>query len=261
MPDAGPLAVDAVRFHEVGKTFPTKPQPLRAVERVSFGVARGEFLAILGPSGCGKSTLLMMAAGLEAPTEGSLERGGVPLIGPHRQTGVMFQDATLLPWLSVLDNVLFPATIRRIPHAKVMDRATQLIRTTGLAGFERSRPHELSGGMRQRAAICRALVLDPDLLLMDEPFSALDAITRDEMGDVLLDLWQHTQKSAIFVTHSIREAVLLADRVLVMSRRPATIAEELVVPFPRPRAPGLADTPEFTAVVAHLRGVIARGMA
>jgi NitT/TauT family transport system ATP-binding protein len=227
------------------------------VEQVSFGVRRGEFVSILGPSGCGKSTLLMMAAGLEAPTEGRLERGGMPLEGAHRQTGVMFQDATLLPWLSVLDNVLFPATLRRIPRTKVQERALALLAQVGLAGFEKSRPHELSGGMRQRVAICRALVLDPDLLLMDEPFSALDAITRDEMGDLLLDLWQHTQKSAVFVTHSIREAVLLSDRVVVMSRRPATVAEELVVPFPRPRAPALADSAEFGAVVAHLRGLIA----
>ncbi len=261
MPDTSALASEAVRFQAVGKTFPTRPHPLRAVESVSFSVRRGEFVSILGPSGCGKSTLLMMAAGLETPTEGRLERGGVALEGPHRQTGVMFQDATLLPWLSVLDNVLFPAVIRHIPRAKVLDQAMRLIETVGLKGFEHSRPHELSGGMRQRAAICRALVLDPDLLLMDEPFSALDAITRDEMGDVLLDLWQHTHKSAIFVTHSIREAVLLADRVLVMSRRPATVAEELVVPFPRPRSPALADTAEFAALVAHLRGVIARSMA
>ena len=261
MPEAPTLIAEAIRFDQVGKTFPTKPQPLRAVESVSFAVRRGEFLAILGPSGCGKSTLLMMAAGLETATEGKLLRGGVELVGPHRQTGVMFQDATLLPWLSVLDNVLFPATIRRIPRAQVEPAARRLIDTVGLKGFENSRPHELSGGMRQRAAICRALVLDPDLILMDEPFSALDAITRDEMGDVLLDLWQHTQKSAIFVTHSIREAVLLADRVLVMSRRPATVAEELVVPFPRPRTPALADSAEFAAVVAHLRGVIARNMS
>jgi NitT/TauT family transport system ATP-binding protein len=260
MPDGMRAGVEALRFHDVGETFPTKPQPLRAVERVSFGVGRGEFVAILGPSGCGKSTLLMMAAGLDTPTEGRLERGGVPLAGPHRQTGVMFQDATLLPWLSVLDNVLFPATIRHIPHDKVRPRALELIAQTGLGGFETARPHELSGGMRQRAAICRALVLDPDLLLMDEPFSALDAITRDEMGDLLLDLWQHQAKSAIFVTHSIREAVLLADRVLVMSRRPATVAEELVVPFPRPRDPHLADTAEFAAIVAHLRGVIQQSM-
>ncbi|UPY38764.1 ABC transporter ATP-binding protein [Sediminicoccus sp. KRV36] len=251
----------AIRFDAVAKTYPVRPLPLRAVERVSFAVARGEFVALLGPSGCGKSTLLAMAAGLEAPTEGMVEVGGAMLEKPHRDTALMFQDATLLPWLSVLDNVLFPATIRKLRREEVLPRAMQLIEMVGLKGFERRRPHELSGGMRQRAAICRALVLDPQLLLMDEPFSALDAITRDEMAVVLLDIWQHTAKSAIFVTHSIREAVLLADRVMVMSRRPATIAEELVIPFARPRLPDLADSQEFTDICAHLRATIAHGMA
>jgi NitT/TauT family transport system ATP-binding protein len=250
----------ALRFDAVGKAFPGTPAPLRAVERVSFAVAHGEFVAVLGPSGCGKSTLLAMAAGLEAPTEGLVEVAGAPLERPHPGTALMFQDATLLPWLSVLDNVLFPAVIRRRPRVALLPRALELIATVGLGGFERHRPHELSGGMRQRVAICRALLLDPALLLMDEPFSALDAITRDEMAALLLDIWQHQAKSAVFVTHSIREAVLLADRVMVMSRRPATIAEELVVPFPRPRRPELADTQAFTEVCAHLRATIAHGM-
>jgi NitT/TauT family transport system ATP-binding protein len=249
----------AIRFRGVSKVYPVKPTPLVAVAEADFAVAAGEFVAILGPSGCGKSTLLMMAAGLETPTTGSISITGEPMSGPNPHTGIMFQDATLLPWLSVLDNVLFPATIRRLKRATVEPRARDLLATMGLTGFERSRPHELSGGMRQRAAICRALVLDPDVLLMDEPFSALDAITRDEMGAVLLDLWQHQSKSAIFVTHSIREAVLLADRVLVMSPRPARVAHEVVVPFPRPRAPDVADTAEFTGLCAELRAMIARG--
>jgi NitT/TauT family transport system ATP-binding protein len=255
------MTVPAIRFDGVSKIYPTKPAPLTAVAAATFQLGNGEFLAVLGPSGCGKSTLLMMAAGLEPPTAGTVTVQGERLAAPRSQTGIMFQDATLLPWLSVLDNVLFPATIRRLQRASIEPRARELLATMGLAGFESRRPHELSGGMRQRVAICRALVLDPDVLLMDEPFSALDAITRDEMGAVLLDLWQHQAKSAIFVTHSIREAVLLADRVLVMSPRPARVSHELVVPFPRPRDPAIADTAEFAAVCAMLRGMIAHGMA
>jgi NitT/TauT family transport system ATP-binding protein len=251
----------AIRFERVSKTYAVSPVPLVAVSDASFSLEDGEFLAILGPSGCGKSTLLMMAAGLEAPTAGVVEVRGTRLLAPRAQTGIMFQDATLLPWMSVLDNVLFPATIRRLRRAAVEPRARALLATMGLAGFESRRPHELSGGMRQRVAICRALVLDPDVLLMDEPFSALDAITRDEMGAVLLDLWQHQTKSAIFVTHSIREAVLLADRILVMSPRPARVSQEVVVPFPRPRAAALADTVAFGAVCAELRGMISHDMA
>ena len=251
----------AIRFNRISKTYPVSPVPLLAVSEASFSLEEGEFLAILGPSGCGKSTLLMIAAGLETPTTGLIEIGGTPLTAPRSQTGIMYQDATLLPWLSVLDNVLFPATIRRLRRPTVEPRARALLSTMGLAGFESRRPHELSGGMRQRVAICRALVLEPDLLLMDEPFSALDAITRDEMGAVLLDLWQHQTRSAIFVTHSIREAVLLADRVLVMTSRPARVSREVVVPFPRPRAATLADTPAFNTLCAELRGMISNEMA
>ena len=166
------MSVPAIRFDGVSKTYPTKP-PLVAVAAATFQLASGEFLAILGPSGCGKSTLLMMAAGLEPPTTGKVMVQGELLEAPRPQTGIMFQDATLLPWLSVLDNVLFPATIRRLNRAAIAPRARALLATMGLDGFEARRPHELSGGMRQRVAICRALVLDPDVLLMDEPFSAL----------------------------------------------------------------------------------------
>jgi NitT/TauT family transport system ATP-binding protein len=254
------VTVPAIRFDGVSKVYPTRPTPLTAVAAATFELAHGEFLAVLGPSGCGKSTLLMMAAGLEVPTTGTVTVQGALLEAPRPQTGIMFQDATLLPWLSVLDNVLFPATIRRLRRSGVEGRARALLATMGLSGFEGRRPHELSGGMRQRVAICRALVLEPDVLLMDEPFSALDAITRDEMGAVLLDLWQHQAKSAIFVTHSIREAVLLADRVLVMSPRPARVSHEVVIPFARPRDPAIADSAAFAAVCAELRGVIARGV-
>ena len=255
------MSSPAIRFDGVSKVYAARPVPLVAVDEASFALHAGEFLAVLGPSGCGKSTMLMMAAGLEAATSGRIVVQGTALSSPRERTGIMFQDATLLPWLTVLDNVLFPARIRRLRRSAMEGRARSLLTRMGLAGFEARRPHELSGGMRQRVAICRALVLEPDVLLMDEPFSALDAITRDEMGGVLLELWQQQAMSAIFVTHSIREAVLLADRVLVMSPRPGRVSHEVVVPFPRPRSPALADTPAFSALCATLRGMIAQGTA
>ena len=226
---------------------------VEAVSSVSFGVPRGQFVAILGPSGCGKSTLLMMVGGLEPVTAGSISIDGSPMTGPRTSIGVMFQDPTLLPWKSAIDNVLFPLRVLKRPLDAYRDSARRLLDRVGLHGFERKKPHELSGGMRQRVAICRTLVYDPELLLMDEPFSALDAITRDEMNELLLDLWQQYTKTALFVTHSIREAVFLADRVLVMTRRPATIVEDLAIPFPRPRPMTIGETPAFNEICGHLR--------
>ena len=255
----GPSPTPAIRVAAVGKTYHTRDGALEAVQSVSLCVSRGEFVAILGPSGCGKSTLLMMCAGLERPTRGEIAIDGAVLREPRIRTGIMFQDATLLPWLTVLDNVLLPIRISRQSHAVYRDRARALLSQVGLDGFAAKKPHELSGGMRQRVAICRALIHDTDILLMDEPFSALDAITRDDMGDLLLDIWQRYAKSALFITHSIREAVLLADRVLVMGKRPSVITEDLPIPFARPRERSVADTPEFAAVCAHLRGAVAHG--
>jgi NitT/TauT family transport system ATP-binding protein len=238
------------------KVYQTGAESVEAVSSVSFTVPRGQFVAILGPSGCGKSTLLMMTGGLETITSGSIEIGGTPMTGPRTSIGVMFQDPTLLPWKSAIDNVLFPIRVLKRPIEEYRARARDLLALVGLQDFERKKPHQLSGGMRQRVAICRALVYDPELLLMDEPFSALDAITRDEMNEALLDIWQRYTKTALFVTHSIREAVLLADRVLVMTRRPATIVEDLTIPFERPRDMSIGDTPEFTEICSHLRGMI-----
>jgi NitT/TauT family transport system ATP-binding protein len=226
---------------------------VEAVSAVSFRVEQGQFVAILGPSGCGKSTLLMMVGGLEATTAGAISVGGTPMTGPRTSIGIMFQDSTLLPWKSALDNVLFPIRVLKRPIEQYREAAQTLLERVGLGGFEHKKPHELSGGMRQRVAICRALVYDPDLLLMDEPFSALDAITRDEMNELLLDLWQQYTKTALFVTHSIREAVFLADRVLVMTRRPATVVEDLTIPFARPRSMAIGETREFNEICGHLR--------
>jgi NitT/TauT family transport system ATP-binding protein len=225
---------------------------------VSFDAAEGEFVAILGPSGCGKSTLLMMCGGLESVTSGSIDVAGAPMAGPRDSIGIMFQDPTLLPWMTVHDNVLFPIRILKRPLAAYVGKARQLLDFAGLGGFERHKPHQLSGGMRQRVAICRTLVYDPDILLMDEPFSALDALTRDEMNVALLDIWERHRKTALFVTHSIREAVLLADRVIVMSPRPGTIVEDLRIPFARPRDFSIGGTARFNEICDHLRSLIGR---
>jgi NitT/TauT family transport system ATP-binding protein len=230
--------------------------PVEAVAGVSFSVRHGEFVAILGPSGCGKSTLLMMCGGLEAITSGTISVDGAPMTGPRTSIGVMFQESTLLPWKTVLDNIMFPIELLHRPRKEHLARARDLISLVGLGGFENHKPHQLSGGMRQRAAICRALVYDPDILLMDEPFSALDAITRDEMNDALLDIWTRYTKTALFVTHSIREAVYLADRVLVMNRRPATVVADVAIPLDRPRDPSIGGTKLFNELCGELRGMI-----
>jgi NitT/TauT family transport system ATP-binding protein len=249
-----------VELAEVSKIYRNgTADAVEAVSLASFSVPRGQFVALLGPSGCGKSTLLMMVGGLEPVTSGHIAIGGEPMIRPRDSIGIMFQDATLLPWKSALDNVLFPIRVLKRQQDAYRDAARQLLKRVGLDGFMHKRPHELSGGMRQRVAICRALVYDPELLLMDEPFSALDAITRDEMNELLLDLWEQYTKTALFVTHSIREAVFLADRVLVMTRRPATIVEDLTIPFARPRPMSIGETPEFNEICGHLRARIEEG--
>ena len=243
-----------VQVAEVSKIYRSgTPNAVEAVSSVTFSVPHGQFVAILGPSGCGKSTLLMMVGGLEPVTAGHIAIDGSAMAGPRASIGVMFQDSTLLPWKSALDNVLFPIRILKRPLDAYRDAARQLLERVGLDDFANKKPHELSGGMRQRVAICRALVYDPELLLMDEPFSALDAITRDEMNELLLDLWQQYTKTALFVTHSIREAVFLADRVLVMTRRPATIVEDLAIPFARPRPMAIGENREFNEICGHLR--------
>jgi NitT/TauT family transport system ATP-binding protein len=243
-----------VQVTEVSKIYRSgTPNAIEAVSSVSFSVPHGQFVAVLGPSGCGKSTLLMMVGGLERVTAGHISVDGSAMAGPRTSIGIMFQDSTLLPWKSALDNVLFPIRILKRPLGAYRDAAQQLLERVGLGDFASKKPHELSGGMRQRVAICRALVYDPELLLMDEPFSALDAITRDEMNELLLDLWQQYTKTALFVTHSIREAVFLADRVLVMTRRPATIVEDLTIPFARPRPMAIGESREFNEICGHLR--------
>jgi NitT/TauT family transport system ATP-binding protein len=239
----------ALRVANVRKTFGT----LEAIKNISIDIADGEFISLLGPSGCGKSTLLMMIAGLTPPTSGQVQLAGTRITGPRKDVGVVFQSPVLLPWRTVIDNVLFPIELLRLPRGQYLERATELLRMTKLEDFAKALPRQLSGGMRQRASICRALVHNPSTLLMDEPFSALDAITRDDMAVELLRIWQANRKTVVFVTHSIREAAFLSDRVLVMGRRPATIIDEVKIDLPRPRHVGMTEEESFNKYVRHLR--------
>jgi NitT/TauT family transport system ATP-binding protein len=229
---------------------------LEAIRQLSFDVADGEFLSVLGPSGCGKSTLLMMIAGLIDPSAGEIRIKDAKVAGPRREIGVVFQSPVLLPWRTVLQNVLFPIELLNLPRPHYRRRAMDLLRMAKIDEFSALLPRQLSGGMRQRVAICRALVHDPSILLMDEPFSALDAITRDEMAVELQRIWQANRKTVIFVTHSIREAAFLSDRVLVMGRRPATIIDELAIDLPRPRPIAVTEDETFNRLVRHLRKAI-----
>jgi NitT/TauT family transport system ATP-binding protein len=249
---------DSVEIEGVDKTYPSG---VRALRDVSFRVAPGEFVSLLGPSGCGKSTLLMMVAGLLPPTAGAIRVDGTPVAGPRPDVGVVFQSPVLLPWRSVLDNVLLPVEMLRQPRRQHEARARGLLAMAGVADFADALPHELSGGMKQRVAICRALVLRPRLLLMDEPFSALDALTRDRMSLELLRLWEQLRPTVVFVTHAIREAVFLSDRVLVMSPRPGTIGYEAEVKLPRPRALDIQESEEFNRYAGALRRAIEAGEA
>jgi NitT/TauT family transport system ATP-binding protein len=246
-----------IELAAVGKTFRARHGELvRAVEEVSLEVREEEFVSLVGPSGCGKSTLLKLVAGLTPATRGAVRIRGREVREPFPDVGIVFQSAVLLPWRSVLDNVLFSIEMLGQPLEAHRERALGLIALAGLAGFERKYPWELSGGMQQRVAICRALVHDPSLLLMDEPFGALDAMTREEMGLELLRIWEERRKTILFVTHSIPEAVLLSDRVVVMSSRPGRIARVLEIALPRPRAAAMEFDKRFLDYNEEIKGLI-----
>ena len=241
----------------VAKTFVTRGgEQVAAMVDVSLEVRRNEFVCLVGPSGCGKSTLLRLVAGLVAPTSGKVSISGARVTEPRDDTGIVFQAPTLLPWASILDNVLFPLDMMQRLDGAGRERARELLALVGLAGFEGKYPRELSGGMQQRAGICRALVHDPDILLMDEPFGALDALTREELTIELMRIWQERPKTILFVTHSIPEAVLLADRVVVMSPRPGRVAEIIDIRLPRPRDFDMEARHEFQDATRRIRGLI-----
>jgi NitT/TauT family transport system ATP-binding protein len=229
----------------VRKTYNSRTGTVNALSAVDLGIESHEFISIVGPSGCGKSTLLMIMSGLLAPSEGSIRIGGVPVKGPYTELGFVFQQDVLLDWRTVIKNVLLQADIRGLDRTAMEARARKLLKLVNLEGFEERFPYELSGGMRQRVSICRALLHDPELLLMDEPFGALDAFTRDQLNIDLLHFWHETKKTIIFVTHSIPEAVFLSDRVIVMTPRPGRVEEIVKIDLPRPRRLALRDTPPF----------------
>src|SRR5215467_4409008 len=212
------------------------PREAVALERVSLTVSHGEFLVVIGPSGCGKSTLLMMLAGLEMPTSGSLTYNGGAISGPGADRSLIFQQPSLYPWLSALDNVAFGLKLQGVGRKERRQRAEQFLRLVGLREFAGKHPHELSGGMQQRVAIARALCVGADTLLMDEPFAALDVQTRYQMQSFLLDIWQGSGKTAVFVTHHIDKAVYLADRVVVLTARPGRVLDSVTIDMPRPRS-------------------------
>jgi NitT/TauT family transport system ATP-binding protein len=233
--------------------------PVLALDDVSLEIAENEFVAIVGASGCGKSTLLRLIAGLIRPTAGRVVLAGRALHEPTPDVGLVFQQPTLLPWASALDNVLFPLRMLGELAPDSRERAMQLLAQVGLAGFEASLPAALSGGMQQRVAICRGLIRNPAVLLMDEPFGALDALTREEIGLQLLDLWAARPKAIVFVTHSVAEAVLLADRVVVMSKRPGRIVDVVPVALKRPRSFDMEGDDVFRACTRRIRARIFGG--
>ena len=253
---------DLIRLDGVGMTYATASGPVEALRDIDLAVGRGELVAIVGPSGCGKSTLLRIIAGLRAPSRGQVQVDGRPVVRPIPSVGMVFQAPVLLKWRTIEDNVLLPAELSRLDPRDYRARAAQLLRLVGLAEFARKLPRELSGGMQQRASLCRALLLDPPLLLMDEPFGALDAMTRDEMNLELLRVWGEGspdgRKTIVFVTHSIPEAVFLADRVIVMTSRPGRLGRVFDVPLPRPRTAASRARPDFGALALAIHESLQR---
>ncbi len=255
-PCGEPSGHPILAVQNLSAVFPNDNGGLVALEDLSFSVCTEEFVCVLGPSGCGKTTLLRLLAGLLKPTRGEVYSHGQPLRGPRRDMGIVFQKANLMPWRSVLENICLPLEISHMPAAQARRRAQEMIELVGLESFTHSLPGDLSGGMAQRVAIARALVHDPDVLLMDEPFGALDALTRERMGAELLHLWDLRRKTVVMVTHSISEALLLADRVLVLSARPGKLRLDLSVELPRPRSQETRYTPAFQSLARYLRASI-----
>ena len=243
---------------KVGKTYPSPRGDIVALQNLNLEIGAGEFVSILGPSGCGKSTLLKCIAGLESATSGDIRVDGSALDGPPRDLGMVFQRDVLLDWLTIVQNIVLTAHFKRLNTSVIQTKALELLSLFGLDGFEHRHPWELSGGMRQRAAICRALVDDPKLLLMDEPFGALDAMTRDDLNMEMQRIWLRSPKTVVFVTHSIPEAVFLSDRVMVMARNPGRIINEYKIDLPRPRSLAVRAAPEYSGYLTQIRNEFTR---
>jgi NitT/TauT family transport system ATP-binding protein len=241
----------------VSKQFATRAGiDIVALRDITLTIPRDQFVTLVGPSGCGKSTALKLIGGITPPSEGEVRLNGQRLERPSRKIGMVFQRPVLLPWRNVVDNVLFPIEMLGWSVQAYRDTAKRLIELVGLRGFENALPNELSGGMQQRASICRALIYDPEMLLMDEPFGALDAMTREDLSMELLRIWTERRKTVVFVTHSINEAVLLADRVLVMTARPGRVVMDVPITLPRPRSLSTEFTSEFKDYVQMIRNAI-----
>ena len=250
---AGSEAASLIDVRSVTKIYGSGPAAVRALDDISISIQAGEFVSVLGPSGCGKTTLMMIVVGLTDAEFGEIRIGGRRVTKPFTDLGIVFQNAELLEWRTAIQNIMLQIEIRRLPVRDYLPRAMDLLSQVGLDGFADAFPSGLSGGMKQRVALCRALVHDPEILLMDEPFGALDALTRDQMNLDLQHLWMEKRKTAILITHAIDEAVFLSDRIFVMTPRPGRIAEEIRVDLPRPRTLELKDTPEFAAYCRRIR--------
>lgn len=246
-----------ISVDQVSQVFRTTSRgEVVALDDISLSIGAGEFLSVLGPSGCGKSTLMRIIAGLVAPTSGEVSIGGERVGGSRRDVGIVFQQAALFPWRTVLKNVMLGAELLDLPRVAAEERARELLEMVGLSHAENLYPYELSGGMQQRASIARALLHQPAVLLMDEPFGALDALTRETMGQELLRIWASSGTTVVFITHDVDEALFLADRILVMAARPGRVQEVVSVPLPRPRDLDVKSTPEFGETGKHLRHLL-----
>ena len=250
---AGRARTPLIEIDGVEKTYASREGPVVSLRSLTFGIGEAEFLSIVGPSGCGKSTLLKMVGGLLPVSAGEIRVGGKRVSGPEPGIGIVFQSHVLLAWRTVLQNIMLQIEVRKLPYKQGLARAHELIGMVGLKGFENKYPWQLSGGMQQRASICRALVHDPAILLMDEPFGALDAMTREKMNLELQRIWSATRKTVLLITHSIPESLFLSDRVLVMSERPGSIAAIYDVPLPRPRTLAMMGGQEFGELAQKIR--------
>ena len=244
---------ELIAIDRLSKTYQTRTGPVLALDDIRFAIEEGQFVAIVGPSGCGKSTLLKILAGLIPASQGEARLNGTPIAGPRRDIGVVFQSPVLFPWRTVLSNALLPVDVQRLGRTQLNAAAMELLALVGLKGFEQRYPWELSGGMQQRVAMVRALIHNPAILLMDEPFGALDAMTREQMNLELQRIWLERRKTVLFITHSIAEAVFLADRVFVMTPRPGRIMDDIQVELPRPRNLEIMNTPAFGEYVQRIR--------
>ena len=245
-----------LQLDRVSKVFGQGASSKLVLEDISFQIKPGEFVALVGSSGSGKSTVMRLVAGLERPTAGAVLVDGQPVRGPGSDRGMVFQKYSLYPWLTAAQNVAFGMELKGRGRAEIRERTAYFLEVVGLAGSAALYPRELSGGMQQRVSICRALIYDPELLLMDEPFGALDAMTREDLSFELLRIWDERKKTVVFVTHSIAEAVLLADRVIVMTARPGKVVMDVPITLPRPRTPDTEFTPEFSEFAKTIRAAV-----